>query len=127
MRLASSIMEQLRVVPGRRQAVSAFLLACVGPFLMACSSPAAIVLGFRSLEESSVAGAWAPGRVSAYAAIVVGALGLWFWGWFVAQLAGELSERGKDPGLVIPLVAGLVFVWLASAVAGWLASRGTRA
>lgn len=119
-------MEQLRVAPGRRQAVSAFLLACLGPFLMACSSPAAIVLGFRSLEESSVAGARAPGRVSAYAAIVVGALGLWFWGWFVAQLAGELSERGRDPALVIPLAAGLVFVWLASAVAGWLASRGAR-
>jgi hypothetical protein len=119
-------MEQLRVVPGRRKAISAFVLACVGPFVMACSSPAAIVLGFRSLDESSIAGARAPGRVSAYAAIVVGALGLWFWGWFVAQLAGELSERGKDPGLVIPLAAGLAFVWLASAVTGWLASRGMR-
>ncbi|HEX7246697.1 MAG TPA: hypothetical protein VF351_01215 [Actinomycetota bacterium] len=115
-----------RTVPGRRRAVSAFLLACVGPFVMASSSPAAIVLGFRSLEESSLAGARAPGRVSAYAAIVIGALGLWFWGWFLAQLAGELSERGKDPGLVVPLAAGLAFVWLASAAAGWLASRGTR-
>ena len=94
---------------------------------MACSSPAAIVLGFRSLDESSVAGARAPGRVSAYGAIVVGTLGLWFWGWFVARLAGELSERGKDPGLVIPLAGGLVFVWLASAAAGWLAGRGRRA
>jgi hypothetical protein len=114
------------VVPGRRKATAAFLLACLGPFVMASSSPAAIVLGFRSLDESAVAGARAPGRASAYGAIVVGALGLWFWGWAVARLAGELSERGKDPGLVIPLAAGLALVWLASALAGWLAGRGTR-
>ncbi len=121
-------MEQLfSVVPGRRKAVSAFVLASVGPFVMGCSSPAAIVLGFRSLDESAVAGARAPGRATAYGAIVVGALGLWFWGWVVARLAGELSERGKDPGMVIPLVAGLVFVWTASALAGWLGGRGTRA
>jgi len=113
-------------VPGRRKAISAFALACAGPFVMACSSPAAIVLGFRSLDESSVAGARAPGRATAYGAVVVGAIGLWFWGWVVARLAGELSERGKDPGLVIPLVGGLVFVWLASALAGWLAGRGAR-
>jgi hypothetical protein len=119
--------EQLpAVVPGRREAISAFVLACLGPFVMACSSPAAIVLGFRSLDESAVAGARAPGRVTAYGAIVVGALGLWFWGWVVARLAGELSDRGKDPGLVIPLVAGLAFVWLASALAGWLAGRGAQ-
>jgi hypothetical protein len=115
-----------RVVPGRRKAVSAFLLACLGPFVMACSSPAAIVLGFRSLDESTVAGSRAPGRATAYGAIVIGALGLWFWGWVVAQLAGELSERGEDPGLVIPLAAGLAFVWLASALAGWLSGRATR-
>jgi hypothetical protein len=114
------------VVPGRRKAISAFVLACLGPFVMACSSPAAIVLGFRSLEESAVAGARAPGRVTAYGAIVVGALGLWFWGWTVARLAGELSDRGKDPGMVIPLVAGMAFVWLASALAGWLAGRGAQ-
>lgn len=114
------------VVPGRRKAISAFVLACLGPFVMACSSPAAIVLGFRSLDESAVAGARAPGRVTAYGAIVVGALGLWFWGWTVARLAGELSDRGKDPGLVIPLVAGMAFVWLASALAGWLAGRGAQ-
>jgi hypothetical protein len=113
-------------VPGRRKAISAFVLACLGPFVMACSSPAAIVLGFRSLEESAVAGARAPGRATAYGAIVVGALGLWFWGWTVARLAGELSERGKDPGLVIPLAAGMAVVWLASALAGWLAGRSAR-
>jgi hypothetical protein len=119
--------EQLpSVVPGRRKAISAFVLACLGPFVMACSSPAAIVLGFRSLDESAIAGARAPGRVTAYGAIVVGALGLWFWGWTVARLAGELSDRGKDPGMVIPLVAGMAFVWLASALAGWLAGRGAR-
>jgi hypothetical protein len=119
--------EQLpAVVPGRRKAISAFVLACLGPFVMACSSPAAIVLGFRSLDESAVAGARAPGRVTAYCAIVVGALGLWFWGWTVARLAGELSDRGKDPGMVIPLVAGMAFVWLASALAGWLAGRGAQ-
>jgi hypothetical protein len=119
--------EQLpAVVPGRRKAISAFVLACLGPFVMACSSPAAIVLGFRSLDESAVAGARAPGRVTAYGAIVVGALGLWFWGWVVARLAGELSDRGKDPGLVIPLVAGWAFVRLASALAGWLAGRGAQ-
>ena len=44
----------------------------------------------------------------------------------MARLAGELSDRGKDPGLVIPLVAGMVFVWLASALAGWLAGRGAQ-
>jgi hypothetical protein len=121
-------MEQLRptVVPGRRKALSAFVLACLGPFVMGCSSPAAVVLGFRSLDESAVAGARAPGRATAYGAIVIGALGLWFWGWVVARLAGELSERGKDPGMVIPMVAGLVFVWAASALAGCLAGRGTR-
>jgi hypothetical protein len=119
--------EQLPVVvPGRRKAISAFVLACLGPFVMACSSPAAIVLGFRSLDESAVAGARAPGRVTAYAAIVVGALGLWFWGWVVARLAGELSDRGKDPGMVIPLIAGMLFVWLASALAGVLAGRGAQ-
>ena len=64
--------------------------------------------------------------MTAYAAIVVGALGLWFWGWTVARLAGELSDRGKDPGMVIPLVAGMAFVWLASALAGWLAGRGAQ-
>ena len=92
---------------------------------MACSSPAAIVLGFRSLDESAPAGARAPGRSTAYGAIVVGSLGLWFWGWVVARLAGELSERGKDPELVVPLAAGLAFVWLMSGLAGWLAGRGT--
>jgi hypothetical protein len=115
-----------RPVPGRRRAISAFALACLGPFVMACSSPAAIVLGFRSLGESAVAGARAPGRATAYAAIVVGALSLWFWGWVVARLAGELSERGKDPAMMIPLIAGLIVVWLVSALAGWLAGRGMR-
>lgn len=119
--------EHPRVVPGYRKALSAFVLACVGPFVMACSSPAAIVLGLRSLEESAPAGAHARGRATAYGSIVVGALGLWFWGWVVARLAGELSERGKDPGLLIPLVAGLAIVWLASALAGWLAGRTLRA
>jgi hypothetical protein len=119
--------EQLpRVVPGRRKAVSAFILACAGPFVMACSSPAAIVLGFRSLDESAPAGAYAPGRVTAYGSIVIGALGLWFWGWVVARLAGELSERGKDPWLVLPLTVGLGVVWLASALAGWMAGRVAR-
>jgi hypothetical protein len=118
--------ESPRVVPGHRKAVSAFALACAGPFVMACSSPAAIVLGFRSLEESAPAGAHARGRATAYGSIVVGALGLWFWGWVVARLAGELSQRGKDPALVIPLVAGLAIVWLASALAGWLAGRAPR-
>jgi hypothetical protein len=112
-----------RPVPGRRKATSAFLLACLGPFVMACSSSAAIVLGFRSLAESAIAGARAPGRATAYGAIVVGALGLWFWGWVVARMAGELSDRGKDPAAVIPLVAGLAVVWSASALAGWLAGR----
>lgn len=104
-------------------AFRAFVLAALGPFVMAASSPAAIVLGFRSLSISAVAGAHAPGRATAYGSIVVGACDLWFWGWTVAQLAGELSERGKDPGLVIPLVAGLALVWLASALAGYLAGR----
>ena len=114
-------------MPGYRKALAAFVLACVGPVVMACSSPAAIVLGLRSLEESAPAGAHARGRATAYVSIVVGALGLWFWGWVVARLAGELSERGKDPGLLIPLVAGLAIVWLASALAGWLAGRTLRA
>ena len=74
-------------VPGRRMAFQAFVLAAVGPFLMGASSPAAIVLGFRSLSLSSVAGARAPGRATAYGAIVLGACGLWLWGWTVARLA----------------------------------------
>ena len=114
----------LRRTPGRRMAIRAFVLASAGPFVMGASSPAAIVLGFRSLATSAVAGAHAPGRVTAYASIVVGSCGLWLWGWTAAQLAGTLSARGKDPGLVIPLVAGLAFVWLASALAGFLAGRG---
>ena len=93
---------------------------------MACSSPAAIVLGFRSLDESAPAGAYAPGPVTAYGSIVIGALGLWFWGWVVARLAGELSERGEDPWLVLPLTVGLGAVWLASALAGWMAGRVAR-
>ncbi len=104
-------------------ALQAFVLAVLGPFVMGASSPAAIVLGFRSLSLSAVAGARAPGRVTAYASIVIGACGLWLWGWSVAKLAGELSERGKDPQLVVPLAAGLAFVWAASALAGLLAGR----
>ncbi|HEY6566897.1 MAG TPA: hypothetical protein VI341_05185 [Actinomycetota bacterium] len=114
---------QAPVVPGRRMAIQAFVLAVLGPFVMGASSPAAIMLGFRSLSISAVAGARAPGRVTAYASIVIGACGLWLWGWTIAQLAGALSERGKDPQLVVPLIAGLVFVWLASALAGFLAGR----
>jgi hypothetical protein len=102
-------------------AIQAFVLSVLGPFVMGASSPAAIVLGFRSLSISAVAGARAPGRVTAYASIVIGACGLWLWGWTIAQLAGELSERGKDPQLVVPLIAGLVFVWLLSGLAGLLA------
>jgi hypothetical protein len=113
-------------VPGRRMAFQAFVLAAVGPFLMGASSPAAIVLGFRSLSLSSVAGARAPGRATAYGAIVLGACGLWLWGWTVARLAGTLSTRGKDPALVMPLIAGLLFVWLASGLAGFLAGRAAR-
>ena len=81
------------------------------------------MLGFRSLVDLGGCGRPRAGRATAYGSIVIGACGLWFWGWTVAQLAGELSERGKDPGLVVPLVAGLVFVWLASALAGLLAGR----
>jgi hypothetical protein len=116
---------QLTPVPGRRMAFQAFVLAALGPFVMGASSPAAVVLGFRSLSISAVAGARAPGRVTAYGAIVVGACGMWFWGWTVAKLAGTLSAHGKDPALVLPLVAGLAFVWLASALAGFIAGRGS--
>lgn len=101
----------------------ALVLAAIGPFVMGASSPAAIVLGFRSLNDSAPAGAYAPGRITAYGAIVIAACGLWFWGWVVAQLAGALSARGKDPSLVLPLIAGLAFVWAASALAGWMAGR----
>jgi hypothetical protein len=110
-------------VPGARRATIAFALAAAGPFVMAASSPAAIVLGLRSLHESAPAGARARGRATAYGAIVVGAVGLWFWGWTVARLAGALSERGRDASGVLPLVGGLAFVWLASALAGAFAGR----
>ena len=40
----------------------------------------------------------APGRVTAYGAIVVGALGLWFWGWLVARLAGRALRPRQGPG-----------------------------
>lgn len=112
-------------VPGRRMAFQAFVLAALGPFVMGASSPAAIVLGFRSLSISAIAGARAPGRATAYGAIVVGACGMWFWGWTVAKLAGTLSARGKDPALVVPLVVGLGVVWLLSALAGFIAGRGS--
>jgi hypothetical protein len=59
--------------------MQAFVLAALGPFVMAASSPAGIVLGFRSLSESSVSGAHAPGRATAYGSIVAGACGLWLW------------------------------------------------
>lgn len=104
----------------------AFVLAAVGPFVMAASSPAAIVLGFRSLSESGVAGAHAPGRATAYGSIVIGSCGLWLWGWLIARLAAALSARGKDPALIVPLVAGLAVVWLASGLAGFLAARRPR-
>ena len=107
-------------------AVQAFLLAVLGPFVMGASSPAAIVMGFRSLADSAIAGARAPGRATAYGAIVLGACGLWFWGWSVARIAGELSDRGKDPSLVVPMIGSLVFVWAASALAGLLAGRRPR-
>jgi hypothetical protein len=115
--------ETPRAVPGRRMATQALILAAAGPFVMGASSPAAISLGFRSLNESAVAGAYAAGRFTAYGAIVIGACGLWFWGWVIAQMAGALSARGKDPALVVPLVAGLALVWAASALAGLLAGR----
>jgi hypothetical protein len=44
----------------------------------------------------------------------------------VARLAGSLSAKGKDPALVMPLIAGLLFVWLASGLAGFLAGRAAR-
>jgi hypothetical protein len=77
--------------------MQAFTLAAFGPFVMAASSPAAIVLGFRSLSQSSVAGPRAPGRVTAYGSIVVGACGLWLWGWLVARWPPPSRLGGRIP------------------------------
>jgi hypothetical protein len=106
-----------------RRAAIAFGLAVLGPFVMAASSPAAIVLGWRSSRDLAIAPPAARGRAAAAGAIALGTFGLLLWAWALWRLWVRLDERGDDPHAVVPLVAGLIVVWLASALAGALAGR----
>jgi hypothetical protein len=106
-----------------RRAAIALGLAVLGPFVMAASSPAAVALGWRASRELAGAPPPARGRSAAAGAIALGTFGLLLWGWVLFRLWVRLDERGKDPHAVLPLAAGLTFVWLASALVGALAGR----
>ena len=61
--------------PAARRAAWALTLAVIGPFVMAASSPAAIVLGWRVATD---AGPHLRGRGAAAGAIALGTFGLAF-------------------------------------------------
>lgn len=109
--------------PASRRATIAFVLAAVGPFVMAASSPAAVVLGWRAARELAGEPASTTGRATAAGAIALGTFGLLLWAWALWRLWVRLDERGKDPQVVIPLAAGLLLVWVASGLAGALVGR----
>ena len=113
-------------LPGFRSAVNAFILSGIGPIVMGASSPAAIVVGMRSLGESASQGKNAPGRSTAYVAVAFGIAGMLMWAWVLWRVSVKLREAGKDPHRVIPLAVALAVVWLASAAAATLAGRARR-
>jgi hypothetical protein len=113
--------------PGYRLAIRALVFAIIGPFVMAASSPAAIVLGWRSMRQSAGASPHAKGRASAAGAIALGTFGVLFWMWAVWRLWVKLDQKGKDPHLVVPLAVALFAVWVASGFAGALSFRAHRA
>ncbi len=106
-----------------RRATIAFGLAVLGPFVMAASSPAAIVLGWRSTRDLARASSSPRGRAAAAGAIALGTFGLLLWVWVLWRLWIRLDEQAGDPHAVMPLAGGLTLVWLASALAGALAGR----
>lgn len=110
--------------PGYRHAVWALFLAVLGPFVMAASSPAAIVLGWRALRASAAAGPRTRGRATAAGAITIGTFGWLLWAWALWWVWMQLPTRGIEREAVLPLAAGLAVVWAASAAAGALAGRG---
>jgi hypothetical protein len=113
-------------LPGFRSAVTAFILAGLGPLVMGASSPAAIVVGLRSLEASATAGKNAPGRSTAYVAVAFGILGMLLWVRVLWQVGVKLDESGKDPARVAPIAIGLAVVWAASAASAILIGRYRR-
>jgi hypothetical protein len=109
-------------VVGRR-ASWALALGALGPFVMAASSPAAIVLGWRVTRSSADVGPGTRGRAAAAGAIALGTFGLLFWVWAVWRLWARLGEQGRDRSAVISLAAALILVWAASALAAALVGR----
>ena len=113
-------------LPGFRSAVNSFILAGIGPFVMGASSPAAIVVGLRSLGESAKAGRNAPGRSTAYVGVAFGIVGMVMWVWVLWRVHTKLGETGKDPNRVIPVAVALALVWVASAAAATVIGRYRR-
>lgn len=111
------------VDPTARRATWALVLAVIGPFVMAASSPASIVLGWRVSRASAGAGPRVRGRGAAAGAIVLGTFGLLFWVWALWRLWVRLGQQGRDQTTMIPLAVALVLVWTASALAAALAGR----
>ena len=115
-----------RSLPGVRSAVIAFALAGIGPLVMGASSPAAIVVGMRSLNESASEGKNAPGRSTAYVAVAFGIAGMLMWSWVLWRVRVRLEGSGTDPNRVIPLAIGLAVVWAASTAAALVIGRSRR-
>jgi len=113
-------------LPGVRSAVVAFVLAGIGPLVMGASSPAAIVVGMRSLGESASEGKNAPGRSTAYVAVAFGIAGMLMWAWVLWRVRVKLGDAGTDPNRVIPLTIGLAVVWVASAAVALVIGRYRR-
>jgi hypothetical protein len=113
-------------LPGFRSAVSSFVLAGIGPFLMGATSPAAVVVGLRSLGESAGSGRNAPGRSTAYVGVAFGIAGMLMWVWVLWSVRDRLGATGKDPDRVIPVAVALAVVWAASAAAALVAGRYRR-
>ncbi len=109
--------------PVARRAARALALAVLGPFVMAASSPAAIVLGWRASRATVDASPRARGRAAAAGALALGTFGLLFWVWAIWRLWVRLGEQGRDRSAVLPLAAALVAVWVASALAAALVGR----
>jgi hypothetical protein len=110
-----------RPEPTARRAGWALVLAAIGPFVMAASSPAAVVLGWRVLRTSL--SPRSRGRAAAAGAIALGTFGLLFWTWAIWRLWVRLDEQGRDASAAIPLAVALIVVWTASALAAALTGR----
>ncbi|MEA2521061.1 MAG: hypothetical protein QOI81_707 [Actinomycetota bacterium] len=118
--------EERASLPGFRSAVSSFVLAGIGPLVMGATSPAAVVVGLRSLGESARSGRNAPGRSTAYVGVAFGIVGMVMWVWVLWRVHTKLGETGKDPNRVIPVAVALGVVWVASASAALVVGRYRR-